>query len=66
MADCCCRGKGNPLISSSVVSMGTALLAFAGPRGRQDVQKGKLRGDREEQKETEDFEGVQGNPQQDV
>lgn len=51
MADCCRLGKGNPLVSSSAVSMGTALLAFAGPRGGQDVLKGKLRGDSEEQKD---------------
>lgn len=31
--DCYCLGKGNPLSSGSVVSMGTALLAFAGPPG---------------------------------
>lgn len=32
-ADCCCLGKGNPLGSGAVVSMGTALLDFAGPLG---------------------------------
>lgn len=28
--DCCCLGKANPLGSGAVVSMGTALLDFAG------------------------------------
>lgn len=47
-ADCRCLGKGNPLGSVAVVSMGTALLVSAGPPGllrytERKTEKGKER-----------------------
>lgn len=47
-ADCCCLGKGNALGSGSVVSMGTALLAFAGPLGLVRCTERKTEREKEE------------------